>query len=270
MKDRRDTESCPTIIQDRDNFERTNAYKAQILSLKSQIQELTTTIHKLEGSVTENYNFKVLSEQNDMLRDEVESYRFVCESVEMSTYMHPRQTRRFVQHRPLALPCGCGECIPEKHAMHVMLRVGVCWGIRDALFQPSWVPVLEYFGISKTLVFDFLVAEAENYCSRLCPTPSSAGPSHVGPKSAAPEEDPSNCSATQKTGHSLVVLHGSPPAIVESPLLLFQKQPSCPKFNSRCAHHNGLLLPLQFLCSGWVGGWLDSTRAVHDVSGGTQ
>ena len=34
-----------------------------------------TTIQKLEGSITENYNFKVLAEQNEMLKDELESYR---------------------------------------------------------------------------------------------------------------------------------------------------------------------------------------------------
>jgi uncharacterized protein (UPF0335 family) len=61
--------------KDRNNWERTNAFKSEITSLKNEIEGYKSTIDKLEGSIAENYNFKILAEQNEMLKSDVESYR---------------------------------------------------------------------------------------------------------------------------------------------------------------------------------------------------
>merc|ERR1711976_999958 len=61
--------------KDKDNWERANAYKAEITSLRNEIEGYKQTIEKLEGSIAENYNYKILAEQNEMLKSDVESSR---------------------------------------------------------------------------------------------------------------------------------------------------------------------------------------------------
>ena len=44
-------------------------------SSQNEIDGYKATIVKLEGSIAENYNFKILAEQNEMLKGDVEGYR---------------------------------------------------------------------------------------------------------------------------------------------------------------------------------------------------
>merc|ERR1712139_282732 len=49
--------------------------KAQIDALQREIEGFKQTIEKLEGSIAENYNFKILAEQNEQLKADIASYR---------------------------------------------------------------------------------------------------------------------------------------------------------------------------------------------------
>merc|ERR1719424_1301654 len=61
--------------KDKDNWDRSNAYKAEIEALKREVDGYKQTIEKLEGSIAENYNFKILAEQNEQLKADITSYR---------------------------------------------------------------------------------------------------------------------------------------------------------------------------------------------------
>ena len=64
-----------TLRKDKETWERGNTYKAEIQSLMNEIEGYKATIVKLEGNISENYNFKILAEQNEMLKGDIESYR---------------------------------------------------------------------------------------------------------------------------------------------------------------------------------------------------
>eukprot|EP00668_Euglena_longa_P035381 GGOE01045449.1.p1 GENE.GGOE01045449.1~~GGOE01045449.1.p1 ORF type:complete len:778 (-),score=292.65 GGOE01045449.1:386-2719(-) len=50
-------------------------YRAQIAALKAEVEGYQESITKLEGEIRRNYNFKLLSEQNDLLKYDVEALR---------------------------------------------------------------------------------------------------------------------------------------------------------------------------------------------------
>jgi len=61
--------------KDKDNLDRTSALKAEIQGLRNEVEAGKQTIEKLEGSIAENYNFKILAEQNEMLKADLQSYK---------------------------------------------------------------------------------------------------------------------------------------------------------------------------------------------------
>eukprot|EP00667_Euglena_gracilis_P002946 EG_transcript_2954 len=50
-------------------------YRAQIATLKTEVEGYQEAIAKLEGEIQRNYNFKLLAEQNDLLKYDVEALR---------------------------------------------------------------------------------------------------------------------------------------------------------------------------------------------------
>jgi DNA repair exonuclease SbcCD ATPase subunit len=56
-------------------WDRTSAFKAEIQGLRNELEAAKTHIEKLEGSIAENYNFKILAEQNEALKSELQSYK---------------------------------------------------------------------------------------------------------------------------------------------------------------------------------------------------
>jgi hypothetical protein len=61
--------------KDKDNWDRSNAYKAEVASLRNEVDGYKQMVEKLEGSIAENYNFKILAEQNEMLKADLQSYK---------------------------------------------------------------------------------------------------------------------------------------------------------------------------------------------------
>ena len=61
--------------KDKDNWDKINGYKAEIQSLKAETEAAKQTIEKLQGSIAENYNYKLLAEQNEMLKADLQSYK---------------------------------------------------------------------------------------------------------------------------------------------------------------------------------------------------
>jgi len=61
--------------KEKDHWDRANAYKAEIQSLRNEVEAGKQSIEKLEGSIAENFNFKILAEQNEMLKADLQSYK---------------------------------------------------------------------------------------------------------------------------------------------------------------------------------------------------
>lgn len=84
IQERQQTEALQKRVQsletevakkDKDSWDKSNAYKTEIQSLRNELEGSKQTIEKLEGSIAENFNFKILAEQNEMLKAELQSYK---------------------------------------------------------------------------------------------------------------------------------------------------------------------------------------------------
>lgn len=61
--------------KDKDNWDKVNSLKAENQGLRKENDAQKETIEKLEGSIAENYNFKILAEQNELLKADLQSYK---------------------------------------------------------------------------------------------------------------------------------------------------------------------------------------------------
>jgi len=61
--------------KDKDHFDKFSALRAENQALRNEVEAGKQTIEKLEGSIAENYNFKILAEQNEMLKADLQSYK---------------------------------------------------------------------------------------------------------------------------------------------------------------------------------------------------
>eukprot|EP00669_Euglena_mutabilis_P001741 TRINITY_DN12327_c0_g1_i1.p2 TRINITY_DN12327_c0_g1~~TRINITY_DN12327_c0_g1_i1.p2 ORF type:complete len:183 (+),score=48.74 TRINITY_DN12327_c0_g1_i1:543-1091(+) len=61
--------------RDEEAADRATALRAEIAALRNEIEGYKATVQKLEASVTENYQYKMLAQENEGLKGDVESLR---------------------------------------------------------------------------------------------------------------------------------------------------------------------------------------------------